>query len=102
MTNNRAHLEATLSAVMPACVDPDERALRLRLLAGRNIAADEIGRWHVNSDLRLRLYACANELASAFAFARIDRDHLRLAADTSRSIIMAASNLRTLEGAPDA
>jgi len=36
------------------------------------------------------------------AFARIDRDHLRVAADTSRSIIMAASNLKTLEGAPDA
>ncbi|MBB4633774.1 hypothetical protein [Sphingosinicella soli] len=100
--SNRAHLEATLSAIMPACIDPDERALRLRLLAGRNISADEIGRWAHNSDLRLRLYACANELASGYAFARVGLDHLLLAADTSRSIIMAASNIRTLEGAPDA
>lgn len=102
MMNNRARLEAALSTIMPTCVDPDERAIRLRLLAGRNITADEIGRWHANSELRLRLYACANELAGAYAFARIDRDHLLLAADTSRSIILAASNLRTLEGATDA
>lgn len=100
--SNRAHLEATLTAIMPACIDPDERAIRLRLLAGRNVAADEIGRWQANSELRLRLFACANELASAFAFARTDRNHLLLAADTVRSIILAASSVWTLEGAPDA
>jgi len=94
--DNRARLAAHLAVVMPVLDDEVERRLRLRLLAARQIAGDELGRALHHTDTELSLFRAAHDVAAGTCFARIGVDHLRLAADTARSIICSASSVWTL------